>query len=284
MQGHKQVAHTPTITSDRHAKLRVLRSDQKPHAASREPITGSTQTQKCWGCKLALQTTAAAFKCGWCGAITDHSLRIQPRHRQMHNIAQRTFTALVAFAILVDATVGICWLLACLTSGVSLRLQQTAGCWAAANILTNFAVCVFGSPGCPHESISFTHTDPNVRRNQYDSCTYCQQCSFPKPPQAHHCRKCGCCVMDMDHHCFFLNNCVGRNNLKPFLLFLGWMLLGSLSSANFKGATVKAAFAAKPTQLAVPSMADWFASCQLEAHVGKNSLGREQEARGEEVS
>ena len=41
------------------------------------------------------------------------------------------------------------------------------------------------------------------------------------------CRKCGCCVMDMDHHCFFLNNCVGRNNLKPFLLFLGWMLLGS---------------------------------------------------------
>ncbi len=42
------------------------------------------------------------------------------------------------------------------------------------------------------------------------------------------CRKCGCCVMDMDHHCFFLNNCVGRNNLKPFLLFLSWMLLGSL--------------------------------------------------------
>lgn len=38
--------------------------------------------------------------------------------------------------------------------------------------------------------------------------------------------------MDMDHHCFFLNNCVGRNNLKPFLLFLGWMLLGSLYLIN----------------------------------------------------
>lgn len=42
------------------------------------------------------------------------------------------------------------------------------------------------------------------------------------------CRKCGYCVMDLDHHCLFLNNCVGRNNLKPFLLFLSWMLLGSL--------------------------------------------------------
>jgi len=75
------------------------------------------------------------------------NIRLLPTHRQLHNDAQRTFTVLVAFLILIDAAVGICWLLACLTSGVSLRLQQIAGCWAAANILTNFAVCVLGSPG-----------------------------------------------------------------------------------------------------------------------------------------
>ena len=42
------------------------------------------------------------------------------------------------------------------------------------------------------------------------------------------CRRCNLCIMDMDHHCFFLNKCVGRNNLKPFLLFLSWLLLGAL--------------------------------------------------------
>ncbi|KAA6429273.1 MAG: hypothetical protein FRX49_00669 [Trebouxia sp. A1-2] len=42
--------------------------------------------------------------------------------------------------------------------------------------------------GRPNEYISFRHTDLNVQKDQYDSCTYCQQCSFPKPPQAHHCR------------------------------------------------------------------------------------------------
>ena len=41
-------------------------------------------------------------------------------------------------------------------------------------------------------------------------------------------RKCGRCVLDMDHHCFFLDNCVGRNTSKPFLLFLGWSVIGSL--------------------------------------------------------
>lgn len=41
------------------------------------------------------------------------------------------------------------------------------------------------------------------------------------------CRTCGCCIMDMDHHCMFLANCVGRNNLRHFLTFLAWLLVGA---------------------------------------------------------
>ncbi len=75
------------------------------------------------------------------------NIHLLQSHRQLHKVAQRTFTVLIAFLILVDAAIGICWLLACLTSGWSLCLQEIAGGWAAVNILTNFAVCVFGSPG-----------------------------------------------------------------------------------------------------------------------------------------
>ncbi|XP_042031238.1 probable protein S-acyltransferase 16 [Salvia splendens] len=51
---------------------------------------------------------------------------------------------------------------------------------------------------------------------------YCQKCSHYKPPRAHHCRICNTnrCVLRMDHHCIWMNNCVGHGNYKIDLLCL----------------------------------------------------------------
>jgi hypothetical protein len=36
----------------------------------------------------------------------------------------------------------------------------------------------------------------------------------------HHCRACNSCVLQMDHHCFYTDNCVAINNIKYFYIFM----------------------------------------------------------------
>uniref|UniRef100_A0A5K4F1T2 Palmitoyltransferase n=2 Tax=Schistosoma mansoni TaxID=6183 RepID=A0A5K4F1T2_SCHMA len=53
-----------------------------------------------------------------------------------------------------------------------------------------------------------------------DGWTTCNKCGIHRPPRAHHCRICRRCVRRMDHHCPWINNCVGECNQKYFIQFL----------------------------------------------------------------
>lgn len=49
---------------------------------------------------------------------------------------------------------------------------------------------------------------------------FCSSCHRPKPPRSKHCSICKACVQKQDHHCIWINNCVGRNNYLWFNLLL----------------------------------------------------------------
>ncbi|KAI8437533.1 hypothetical protein MSG28_011836 [Choristoneura fumiferana] len=72
---------------------------------------------------------------------------------------------------------------------------------------------------------NFAKDLPVVTRTMSGSVRYCNRCVLVKPDRAHHCSICGRCVLKMDHHCPWVNNCVCFHNYKFFMLFLGYALL-----------------------------------------------------------
>jgi palmitoyltransferase len=79
-----------------------------------------------------------------------------------------------------------------------------------------------------------TMSDPGVIRQgvdflklveEFDATQMCPECQILRTIRSRHCGVCHKCVERFDHHCPFINNCVGHNNRKYFIVFIFFAFL-----------------------------------------------------------
>ncbi|XP_055837039.1 probable palmitoyltransferase ZDHHC24 [Episyrphus balteatus] len=107
--------------------------------------------------------------------------------------------------------------------GLFYWITLIAGVFLIMNIKGNMLACMLVDTSIKNE-ILIPPTDPDERK----LWRMCSVCETMAPPRSWHCNTCKTCILKRDHHCFFTGCCVGHRNHRYFLMFLIFLIIGSL--------------------------------------------------------
>jgi len=123
-------------------------------------------------------------------------------------------------------------------------------------VLLMFGRAVFTDPGIYPKAPASEEDDNDMRQPLYRNIEirgitvkmkWCETCHFYRPPRCTHCSVCNHCVEVFDHHCPWVNNCIGKQNYRYFFFFvlflschiIGVIILTALHIVNRRADSIK---------------------------------------------
>lgn len=135
--------------------------------------------------------------------------------RQPLQKLERSYLTQVAYGIMMKLSIILMMLFVIPFRQDSWIMWTLIGLFVLSNGL--FIIASYKDPGnlIKAKNVSF------LKLNQYfDPCYICPKCEVLRTPDSRHCFICNKCVERFDHHCHWLNTCVGAGNHLWFYSYL----------------------------------------------------------------